>query len=176
MSVHITAPVWKISDLSPMQKLILLKLADNADQKGLCWPSLSSIATDCGCSVRTVSRAISHFEDQSILSHERRFNKSNMYQFNMDTVSSLGSNKDMVSIPMDTMSNLDRTQCLSNMDTGVQLTVKNHQGTTTGDDADFFFFGIDIRTLNQRTRQGKQRTKEQLIHIAKLESEGITDY
>lgn len=157
-----------------MQKLILLKLADNADQKGLCWPSLSTIATDCGCSVRTVSRAISSFEDQSILSHERRFNKSNMYQFNMDTVSSLSSNEDMVSIPLDTTSSLDKTQCLSNMDTDVQLTIKNHKGTTTKDDADFIFSGIDIRTLEQFTRQGQKRTREQLIQIAKLEAEGIT--
>lgn len=42
------------------------------------------------------------------------------------------------------------------------------------DDESFFFFGIDIRTLRQTTLQGKQLTQEQLIHMAKLEAEGIT--
>ena len=89
-----------------------------------------------------------------------------MYHFNMDTVSSLGSNEDMVSSP-------DRSQCLTNEDTGGQLTVKNHKGTANQENC-FIFSGIDIRTLEQFTRQGQKRTREQLIQIAKLEAEGIT--
>lgn len=40
----------------------------------------------------------------------------------------------------------------------------------------FFHSGIDIRTINQFTREGKQRTREQLKQLAKLESQGIVDY
>lgn len=35
-----------------------------------------------------------------------------------------------------------------------------------------FFFGIDLRTLDQKTLQGKQKTLEQLKQVAKLKSQG----
>ena len=123
MSIHISSPCWKIECPTAGQKLILLKLADNANDAGVCWPSLSTIAKDCGCSTRTVSRAIVYFESINLLSHDRRFNSSNTYQFNMDTLSILSSGTidtmstpiDTMSIPIDTMSNA--------IDTSVSLTV-----------------------------------------------------
>ena len=36
----------------------------------------------------------------------------------------------------------------------------------------FVFFGIDLRTLDQKTLQGKQKTLEQLKQVAKLKSQG----
>jgi len=123
MSIHISSPCWKIECPTAGQKLILLKLADNANDAGVCWPSLSTIAKDCGCSTRTVSRAIVYFESINLLSHDRRFNSSNTYQFNIDTLSILSSDTidtmstpiDTMSIPIDTMSNA--------IDTSVSLTV-----------------------------------------------------
>jgi hypothetical protein len=123
MSIHISSPCWKIECPTAGQKLILLKLADNANDAGVCWPSLSTIAKDCGCSTRTVSRAIVYFESINLLSHDRRFNSSNTYQFNMDTLSILSSRTidtmstpiDTMSIPIDTVSNA--------IDTSVSLTV-----------------------------------------------------
>lgn len=123
MSVHITSPCWKIACPTVGQKIILLKLADNANEAGVCWPSLSTIAKDCGCSTRTVSRAIVYFESINLLSHDRRFNSSNTYQFNIDTLSILSSGTidtmskpiDTMSIPIDTVSNA--------IDTSVPLTV-----------------------------------------------------
>ena len=138
MSIRIMSMVWDIKKLTPMQKLILLKLADNADDSGVCWPSLETIAGACGCSSRTVMRSIDKFKDQGILSSTRRYNKSNKYYFNTDTVSLLKSNSDTMSrlevtpchIPPDTVSPLESlkvTQCHPNSDTGVHLTIKNHQ-------------------------------------------------
>ncbi|AYB49564.1 hypothetical protein CJJ19_09050 [Candidatus Williamhamiltonella defendens] len=43
-----------ISVGNPLRKLILLKLADHADEKGACWPSYQHIATVCECSKSTV--------------------------------------------------------------------------------------------------------------------------
>jgi len=117
VSVHITAPVWKIKSLTMTQKIILLKLADNANEAGICWPSLSTIAEDCRCSVRTVSRAIAHFEGIDLIDHDRRFNKSNMYHFNIDTLSILSSSIDTVSnTPRHTVQSIE-TPCLVNVDT-----------------------------------------------------------
>jgi len=138
MSIKIMSMVWEIKEITPMQKLILLKLADNADDGGVCWPSLETVAGACGCSSRTVMRAIDHFKEMKILSSTRRYNKSNKYYFNSDTMSQLKSNSDTMSrlevtqchIPPDTVSPLESlkvTQCHVNGDTGVHLTIKNHQ-------------------------------------------------
>ena len=116
MSVHITSPCWKIECPTAGQKLILLKLADNANEAGVCWPSLSTIAKDCGCSTRTVSRAIAYFESINLLSHDRQFNSSNTYHFSIDTLSILSSSTiDTVSSAIDMVS--------SAIDTRVSLTV-----------------------------------------------------
>ena len=41
---------------SPISKLVLLKLADNADARGVCFPSFNYLAQYCEVSVRTVKR------------------------------------------------------------------------------------------------------------------------
>lgn len=43
-------------------KLVLMALADHADETGVCWPSIARIAEKCGMSQRTVVR---HIEDLS---------------------------------------------------------------------------------------------------------------
>ena len=68
-----------------------------------------------------------------------------------------------------------------NKPTTNQQQTNNKQATTSkevkkersNDDDGFIFFGIDIRTIDQKTRQGTKRTLDQLKHIAKLQSEGI---
>ena len=138
MSIKIMSMVWDVKELTPMQKLIVLKLADNADDGGVCWPSLETVAGACGCSSRTVMRAIDHFKVLGILSSTRRYNKSNKYYFNSDTMSLLKSNSDTMSrlevtpchMPPDTVSPLESlkvTPCHVNGDTGVHLTIKNHK-------------------------------------------------
>ena len=37
---------------------------------------------------------------------------------------------------------------------------------------DFVFYGIDIRTLNQKTLEGKKRTLDQLKQVAQFQSQG----
>ena len=135
MSVEAMSLVWQQRGLSPMRKLILLRLADHADTDGKCFPSLKHIAEFCECSVRTVSRSIAHFEEIGIISHHRRFNKSNIYQFDIDKMSNTYRQNVQYPltecpIPIDKLSSLDGVighGCLVNMDTGVQLIIKNPQ-------------------------------------------------
>jgi hypothetical protein len=49
---------WKAPCRSAAQKLVLLRLADRADETGVCWPSVQGLAIDCGLSERSVTRAI----------------------------------------------------------------------------------------------------------------------
>lgn len=58
--------------LAPTSKLILMALADAADDEGLCWPGIRTLASKCSVSGRTVQRTIRTFVSQGILIVEER--------------------------------------------------------------------------------------------------------
>ncbi|MEZ8658699.1 helix-turn-helix domain-containing protein [Vibrio cyclitrophicus] len=73
---------------SPISKLVLLKLADNADARGVCFPSLNYLAQYCEVSVRTVKRHINELERQGFVKRIKRFDdsgrqRSNLYQLRL---------------------------------------------------------------------------------------------
>lgn len=77
---------------SPISKLVLLKLADNADARGVCFPSLSYLAQYCEVSVRTVKRHINELEKQGFVKRIKRFDgsgrqRSNLYQLRLPSES-----------------------------------------------------------------------------------------
>jgi DNA-binding transcriptional MocR family regulator len=72
MSVYVTAWVWKQETGDAEAKLILLKLADQANDDGICWPSRRTIARDCETSVSTVQRSINYLVDRGYISIEHR--------------------------------------------------------------------------------------------------------
>lgn len=57
---------------NPSRKLVLLKLADNANDDGICWPSAARIAHDTELSRDTVKRHIKGLECDSTISVRRR--------------------------------------------------------------------------------------------------------
>ena len=59
--------------LAPSPKLVLMALADAADDLGECWPRLRTIASKCCTSERTVQRALKDFEAAGLLAVTRRF-------------------------------------------------------------------------------------------------------
>ena len=59
MSMSLTAQVMSLKVGNAIRKLVLLKLADQANDKGECWPSYSSVAEAAECSRQT---AITHIE------------------------------------------------------------------------------------------------------------------
>ncbi|MEZ9778569.1 helix-turn-helix domain-containing protein [Vibrio sp. 10N.261.54.A5] len=73
---------------SPISKLVLLKLADNADARGVCFPSLNYLAQYCEVSVRTVKRHVNELEKQGFVKRIKRFDdsgrqRSNIYQLHL---------------------------------------------------------------------------------------------
>ncbi|WP_102402356.1 helix-turn-helix domain-containing protein [Vibrio cyclitrophicus] len=73
---------------SPISKLVLLKLADNADARGVCFPSLNYLAQYCEVSVRTVKRHVNELERQGFVKRVKRFDdsgrqRSNLYQLRL---------------------------------------------------------------------------------------------
>ena len=74
-----------------LRKLVLIKLADNANDKGECWPSYQHIADQCECSKSAVRNHIDALEDMGLIKRENRVgvnngkgNTSNVYYLNLD--------------------------------------------------------------------------------------------
>jgi hypothetical protein len=75
--------------LSPTPKLILMALADAANDFGVCWPSVSTVATKCCVSIRTVRRVMQQLIDRGLLLSEQRYRKdgscsSNRYRLRLE--------------------------------------------------------------------------------------------
>lgn len=68
---------------SPLRKLVLMKLADNANDQGECWPSYAHIAGHCEMSKRSVMRHIADLEKAGLLVKRARMtpkgHTSNIY-------------------------------------------------------------------------------------------------
>jgi hypothetical protein len=79
MSTIIMSSCWPLQGLSVTQKAVLISLADQANDDGVCWPAIGTIAKRCCMSERAVRTAMDHLEAVSLLSRERRFNSSNVY-------------------------------------------------------------------------------------------------
>lgn len=57
MSVRVMTRVWEL-DLPDSQKIVLLALADCANDEGHCWPSMRTLAAKCSKGERTVQGVI----------------------------------------------------------------------------------------------------------------------
>ncbi len=68
MSVHLSSQVWKLKTPDAATKLVLLKLADNANDDGECWPSLTTIARETCLDRSTVCRKIAYLAAVGALS------------------------------------------------------------------------------------------------------------
>ena len=67
MSIAVMTAVWKLN-LPDDEKIILLKLADCADDDGMnAFPSVNRIAVECGTSERTVQRRLRSLEEKGLI-------------------------------------------------------------------------------------------------------------
>jgi DNA-binding transcriptional ArsR family regulator len=88
MSMNLMAKAMGIKVGNPLRKLVLIKLADNANDKGECWPSYQHIADQCEIGRSTVKSHIRALEDMGMLRREYRrtgeLNQSNVFYLNLD--------------------------------------------------------------------------------------------
>ena len=70
--------VWDLA-LPAFDKLVLLALADCANDEGLAWPSIATLKRKSGAGERTIYRAIADMESLGILTIERIAGKGNRY-------------------------------------------------------------------------------------------------
>ncbi|MFT0214068.1 helix-turn-helix domain-containing protein [Pseudomonas sp. F1_0610] len=85
--------IWMVKAMqakvgNPLRKLVLIKLADNANEKGECFPSYKHISDQCEISHSTVRKHIKDLELMGFLTIENRRgvlgNSSNIYRLTID--------------------------------------------------------------------------------------------
>lgn len=79
MSTIIMAACWPLQGMSPAQKSVLISLADQANDDGVCWPGISTIAKRTCLSERAVQEAIAWLQTVGLVFREYRFNTSTSY-------------------------------------------------------------------------------------------------
>lgn len=72
--------VWKQSTASGNALLLLLSLADQANEDGWCWPSVGSLAKRCRISERSVQQNLRLLEIAGELEREPREGRSSRYR------------------------------------------------------------------------------------------------
>jgi len=72
MSVKVMSSVWEHSPHKGSELLLLLAIADNADDLGVAWPSQETLATKMRMSVRQVRRISGTLEDAGAFTTERK--------------------------------------------------------------------------------------------------------
>lgn len=77
------AMAMKIKTGNPLRKLVLLKLADNANDQGECWPSIPYLAATCEMAERSVQNHIKWLHEHGFLWVERRKSKNGGHQSNI---------------------------------------------------------------------------------------------
>ena len=86
--MQLMVKAMSISVGNPLRKLVLLKLADNANDNGECWPSYQHIADQCEIARSTVKSHIRELEKAGLLKREYRkegeLNKSNVFHLTLD--------------------------------------------------------------------------------------------
>lgn len=90
MSIRCIEWAFRVKGLKPSAKLVLIKLADNANDQGEAYPALGTIAEHTGISRRTVIRQIRELEAAGLVDVERRkvgdVNLPNVYRLNLSGV------------------------------------------------------------------------------------------
>lgn len=73
MSMKLMVEVFHTEVGNPMHKLVLLKLADNANDNGECYPSYHHIAKECEISKSTAMRAVDALCEKGLLIKQPRY-------------------------------------------------------------------------------------------------------
>lgn len=98
------AKCWPIQNMSMAQKAVLISLADQSNDDGVCWPSIKTIAKRTCMTDRSVRNATAWLISSGILVRDRRFNKSNVYTICPENFRPSELDKDVVQNPIEEFS------------------------------------------------------------------------
>ena len=72
MSIDASRWAWT-QQINPSQKIVLLSLADRADEDGYCYPSIKRLELDCSMTRRTIQRNLAELEALNLIERKSRF-------------------------------------------------------------------------------------------------------
>ncbi|WP_348995936.1 helix-turn-helix domain-containing protein [Achromobacter sp. HNDS-1] len=78
MSTIIQAACWPLQ-MPTSQKFVLISLADNANDEGVCWPSIDKIVARTCLTDRTVQKCLKWLEERGVISRQKRHRRSAVY-------------------------------------------------------------------------------------------------
>lgn len=88
MSVKVSSRLWENSHASGGDLLVLLALADHANEDGECWPGIASLASKTRMSERNVQRILRRLREAGELHVTQRpgkgWNSTSMYRFRLE--------------------------------------------------------------------------------------------
>jgi hypothetical protein len=156
-SVSVMSKVWQGGPEETSQRLLLLALADAANDEGFCWPGTSNLARKICTSVRTVLRLFKSLEKDGSITIKRKahLSKGNTYQINLAKLDDIAMSRDTVSRDDLSRDKSGISQVTSRAKSGDisgngnipvsdrndstlqpksdRITIKNHHRTTKGD-------------------------------------------
>lgn len=71
MSVKVMSAVWERDDLDASERLVMLSLADHADDEGVCYPSIARLCKRTSIKERAVQSAIKRLCERGFLTIQR---------------------------------------------------------------------------------------------------------
>lgn len=80
MSLDATRWAWAQQQAKGTAKLVLLSLADRADENHTCYPSISRLTSDTGMDRKTIMRNLKALESVGLIRASRQFGRFNSYQ------------------------------------------------------------------------------------------------
>lgn len=83
MSAKYTYLAWDQEGIKGNQLLVLLQIANNANDDGLSWYSIEKMANRCKIGVRTFQENLKTLEKLGLVTITRRQNKTSIYQLNL---------------------------------------------------------------------------------------------
>jgi len=172
MSIRIMSAVWEIQSIKGTEKLVLLSLADNANDNGICWPSLNTIARKCGVTRRQAIRIINDLEKLGFIEKQSRRKTETLSDTNLYRVVT----------PVTLPSDMDDTKVVTPMTLGVVTPMSpkpsfNHQLTVNEEEieipepTDYDSMQIAIETL---TGLLIKPSPDEVQAINTMVTEGIT--
>lgn len=91
MSIKYMSLVWPLP-LRPVEKLLLMALADNCNDEGTCWPSIKTLAKKASLDERTTQRKLRLLASKGLLKIEKRFRKDGSQMSNFFVLTLRGGN------------------------------------------------------------------------------------
>ena len=79
MSIRLMNEVWVLPELNATQKLVMLALADWANDEGLCWPSIDRLGQKTSMAGRSVQRIIRELENMGFVKRDEVTGRGNRY-------------------------------------------------------------------------------------------------